>query len=510
MTRGEDYNEFGAANTNSNIITWLRTLELTDIVVYRIDSNGGQYILNANGGTTLQAAYLAGPIINTLPGTPVTINGTGKLLVVNGDMTVTGVIDPTGLTLTPSASDPLQATDYGFWLDATNRLIWKRGVSSPIDLSHGFIRKDGDALGTPTAHISWGGFKITGLADGTSAQDAVTKAQLDTVAGYLSDYLPRDGSLSMTANLPMGNNRITGLATPAALTDAATKGYVDSFDRYTGVYVTLTNNTGSTITIGQLVIVSTSAAGEMTLADATTLALSEGTVGVSVENILTGTQGKIQLIGKATVNGGPFTIGKRVFLSETPGLGTSSPPTLIGSTVFVIGWATTATEVVLNPYLDSINDNVYEELMTVVSGAPANDNEITGPVTSGTNITLPLDSRDSNTTQEYRVGDGLLQIYLNGVLLTPTVDWTEVGTIGTLSSVIQIQRDLEITDELVFRISIRDTAYFPGAGGGATLQTAYNAGPTITTTMSNPVTINGPAGTQLHVLGDFQVDGLIL
>lgn len=509
MTRGEDYNEVGLTNTNSNLVDFLRTLELTDIITYRIDSNGGQYIINANGGTTLQASYNAGPIVNITPGTPITLNGTGKLLNINGDMYVSGVIDPAGITFTQSLSDPLLATDYGLWRNSSDHLMYKRGASAAIDLSNGFIRKDGDALGTPTANISFGGFKITNLLDGTNPQDAVTKFQLDDVTGMLSDYLPRDGSLAMTANLPMGNFKITGLATPTVSTDAVNKSYVDSYDRYTGVYVTLTNNTGSTIIPGQLVIVSAAVAGEMVLADATTLSLSEGTVGVAVENILTGTQGKVQLVGKATVNGGPFVIGKRVFLSETPGLGTSTPPTLIGSTIFVLGWATTTTEVVLNPYLDSINSNTYEEIITVVASA-SNDNEITGPVTVGTNITLPLDSRDSNHVQQYRVGDGLLQVFLNGQLMIPGVAWTEVGSSGTLSSVIQTQTALDLTDELVFRIDIRDTSYFPGAGGGSTLQTSYNAGPTITTTIGVPVVINGPLGTQLEVLGDINVGGLIL
>lgn len=510
MNIGEDYTEVGTINANSNIISVLRTLELTDKITYRIDSNGGQYIVNANGGTTLQAAYAAGPIVNIVTGTPITLNGTGKLLVINGDMTVTGVIDPSGITFTSSLSDPLLATDYGFWRDSSDHLIWKRGASSAIDVSHGFIRKDGNALGTPTANISFGGFQINSLADGTLAQDAVTKFQLDAVVTALSDYLPRDGTLAMTANLPMGNFKIVNLAVPTLSNDAATKGYVDSYDRYTGIYVTLTNNTGSTIAPGSLVIVSTATAGEMVLADATTLSLSEGTVGVVVENTLDTTQGKVQLIGKATVTGGPFTIGKRVFLSETGGLGTSTPPTIIGSTVFVIGWATSTTEVVINPYLDSINDNVYEEVIAIVTGIPANDNELQTPVSIGTNITLPFDSRDSNTVQQYRVGDGLLQIWLNGQFLTLGIDWTEVGSIGTLSSTIQTQVALSNPDELVFRISTQDTAYFPGGGGGATLQTAYNSGPTITTTISNPVVINGPLGTQLDVLGDINVGGLIL
>ena len=104
-------------------------------------------------------------------------------------------------------------------------------------------------------------------------------------------------------------------------------------------------------------------------------------------------------------------------------------------------------------YLEDIfSGNTYAEILTVVSGAPANDNEVTGPITSGTNLTLPFDSRAGNTTETYVVDDGTLQVYLNGIRLVEDVDWSAVGTSGSDSSTIQILWDLVVDDVLNFVI----------------------------------------------------------
>ena len=71
--------------------------------------------------------------------------------------------------------------------------------------------------------------KIVDLATPTSNTDAATKKYVDdnTAAPDLSDYLEKDGTVTMTGDLNVGNNKIVGLATPVSNTDAATKKYVD-------------------------------------------------------------------------------------------------------------------------------------------------------------------------------------------------------------------------------------------------------------------------------------------
>jgi hypothetical protein len=117
---------------------------------------------------------------------------------------------------------------------------------------------------------------------------------------------------------------------------------------------------------------------------------------------------------------------------------------------------------------------IYEEVLSVVAGPPADDNEVTGPVLAGTNLTLPFDSRDLNLVRNYVVGKGDLEVFLNGQRLRIPIDWTEVGSAGDESVTIQIQQDLVVGDEITFRIDPGKAAG-SGAGGGE-INTGANVG----------------------------------
>lgn len=104
---------------------------------------------------------------------------------------------------------------------------------------------------------------------------------------------------------------------------------------------------------------------------------------------------------------------------------------------------------------------IYQEPMDVVSTAPADDNEVQtngvaadgrNIVTAGTNITIPLDSRDGDAQKEFVSQSGSLLVFLNGVELTLGEDYTDVGTSGDLTDTIQILIDLYENDSLDFRI----------------------------------------------------------
>lgn len=94
----------------------------------------------------------------------------------------------------------------------------------------------------------------------------------------------------------------------------------------------------------------------------------------------------------------------------------------------------------------------YQERLSVVAGVATNDNQIQGPISSGTNFTIPLDSRDANVQKTYAVGQGGLMVFLNGVHLTLGVDYAEIGTSGSQSSTVQILDDLVVGDEIDIRI----------------------------------------------------------
>lgn len=92
----------------------------------------------------------------------------------------------------------------------------------------------------------------------------------------------------------------------------------------------------------------------------------------------------------------------------------------------------------------------YQEQLRVVSGAPANSHEVTGPVLSGSTLTIPLNSRDSNSITKYKVGQGGLFVFLNGIKMVVGDDYTEIGSPGTLSNQVQTLQDLVVGDKLEF------------------------------------------------------------
>lgn len=171
------------------------------------------------------------------------------------------------------------------------------------------------------------------------------------------------------------------------------------------------------------------------------------------------------------------------FLGFDPETATSVPYTATPNPAIFGNLFTTASSLVtaisantanINALGLALDTNVYDEKMIVVSGAPADDNEITGPVTASTVITIPLDSRDLNVQEQYIVGAGLLAVYLNGQLLELGLDWSEIGLSGSLSSTITILQDLEIGDRLIFRIGSLG-GFNVGASAGEA-NTASNVG----------------------------------
>lgn len=127
--------------------------------------------------------------------------------------------------------------------------------------------------------------------------------------------------------------------------------------------------------------------------------------------------------------------------------------------------------------LASLAYDAYEEEYQVVT-SPTGNYEIAGPIPAGTQITLPLDSRKSFQATSYIVGSAQLEIMLNGLTWRQGQDYIEVGSAGSDSVLIETLYDLEVDDQIVFRID-SDTSVGGGGGSGSgEANTASNAGVT--------------------------------
>jgi len=103
-----------------------------------------------------------------------------------------------------------------------------------------------------------------------------------------------------------------------------------------------------------------------------------------------------------------------------------------------------------------INDNSYEEVYTVVAPIPAH-----------TLLSLPMDTRTTPASiQAYVVGKGVLELYLNGIMLELGDDWNENGTVGLASTDLWIEIPLVAGDELKYRIDVAGGYVGAGPGGG--------------------------------------------
>jgi hypothetical protein len=142
QTLNEDYSEPDGIGNPSNRIQILRDLVIDDKLKFRIASQGGVYFSPIAGSVgTMQNTYDNGNAIITTSGRPIIIDGPvgEKLLTINGDIDVTGVIDPKGMEFTPQSSSPLKTDAAGIWVNASNELIYQKDSSASVNINEALI-----------------------------------------------------------------------------------------------------------------------------------------------------------------------------------------------------------------------------------------------------------------------------------------------------------------------------------------------------------------------------------
>lgn len=122
----QDFEEIGTDWTWQTTIKTKRPIPVNAKLKYRVNpipkAVVGTTAGGGGGGTgSLQDAYNNGRSVTVATGNPIEISGPGgeKLLKINGDMEVTGLVDPTGLQLTPLATNPIPSGKSGVWFKNT-------------------------------------------------------------------------------------------------------------------------------------------------------------------------------------------------------------------------------------------------------------------------------------------------------------------------------------------------------------------------------------------------------
>ena len=224
------------------------------------------------------------------------------------------------------------------------------------------------AGGTMTGAIAMGSSKITGLADGTASGDAVNKGQLDT-------KLNLSGG-TMTGNIVLGTNSITSTATPTTADELTRKGYVDSI-------------------LGSATSAATSAAAAAT---------SESNAATSASNASTSESNAATSATSAAASYDAFDDRYLGAKSSSPSVDNDGDALLTGA----LYWDTTAEEM-----------RVYTGTGWTAAGSAVN----------GTSNRQTYTATSGQTTFAITYDVGYVDVYLNGVKLLVSTDFT--ATSGT-------------------------------------------------------------------------------
>lgn len=214
--------------------------------------------------------------------------------------------------------------------------------------------------------------------------------------------------------------------------------------------VSVINKTGSTITKGSIVYLkSTSASGthpEILLADADTEATSSKTLGATYEDILNDAVGYVVTSGEVdNLDTSMYSIGDKLWLSQTAGQVTTTPPTQPAHTVF-IGTVTRSQNT--NGRILYAIQNGYElnELhdVLITSVAKGNGLEYNGTLWVNAGIKYTIELVDALTVDFYAAYDLKINSVTN-ILNSPTTTILDDGVSYTLGNTIASGSKITVT-----------------------------------------------------------------
>lgn len=307
---------------------------------------------------------------------------------------------------------------------------------------------------------------------GMELQQGETEDISDTISKELLKYIgapleSSDSPLYVAALNPGSVAQITNITTGSAATMSSNQYFYINSSGNSRKYAVWVNKDGTGV---QPVATGANAYIEWDVATGNTAtqtasALATALNGTTADDFnAVGGVGTVQVTNTSagvTTNAVNFNVGAPFAVS------TSQSGTGVGNYVIVDGDNLTLSIKKLDEALAGVvallDSPSYDETVDIVASGATPPTSLNAPIVSGTLITLPNNSREGAIPQQYTVGNGVLEVYLNGQYLRLGDGWLESGASMTPSNQIQILLDLVVGDYLEFRI---DATGGPGSGGG--------------------------------------------
>lgn len=279
------------------------------------------------------------------------------------------------------------------------------------------------------------------------------------------------------------------------------KGGLSTLQVGTQEYARIFNDSGATLTIGQVVYISGAQGNRVAvkLARADVEATSFGTIGLVSETIASGAEGFILVSGalyKLNTNG--LTAGATVYLSPTTaGAFTTTKPQAPDQLV-VIGWIERVSATVGSIYVKIDNGYELDELHDVRITSPQSGNTLIYDATTTPTGVWKNANITAGTAISITNGAGSITINNSGV--TSAVAGTGITVSGATGAVTITNSDRGSSQNIFKNIAVSGQSTIVAANNNDTLNFAGGTGITITTNATtDTVTITGTGGTVTSV-----------